>query len=358
MIRLENTIIKAEASWAAGKSQISPEMTEYLVRRDLGSGIIGTMSLILGAALAGLGFIKLEDEDYGTPKLRIGNIKIDVSSVFGSSSLLVGAGLINGFQKKGLSFDGLLEALNNSLDIAADGFFLTDLMALDLYSNGQFSTLLNISESVLLSFIPNIVSYVAGATYFGDKKKTKFWQKLVAKIPFLANILPDKIDPYTGQTSGMLGVFNRIMPYVDINIESSQAKIAKNFGLNKKELTGKYTINDEAFNLSAYETANINKSYGEWNAKYLSEFLDNSTSYSVKDSKTGTMRMLSYNQMDGAQRSAVMKRIMTDNSKYAKILAWTNTGNQYYASETEYNELRERGITKNVYYGNKGFVKK
>ena len=358
MIRLENTIIKAEASWAAGKSQISPEMTEYLVRRDLGSGIIGTMSLILGAALAGLGFIKLEDEDYGTPKLRIGNIKIDVSSVFGSSSLLVGAGLINGFQKKGLSFDGLLEALNNSLDIAADGFFLTDLMALDLYSNGQFSTLLNISESVLLSFIPNIVSYVAGATYFGDKKKTKFWQKLVAKIPFLANILPDKIDPYTGQTSGMLGVFNRIMPYVDINIESSQAKIAKNFGLNKKELTGKYTINDEAFNLSAYETANINKSYGEWNAKYLSEFLDNSTSYSVKDSKTGTMRMLSYNQMDGTQRSAVMKRIMNDNSKYAKILAWTNAGNQYYASETEYNELRERGITKNVYYGNKGFIKK
>lgn len=358
MIRLENTIIKAEAAWAAGKSQISPEMTEYLVRRDLGSGIIGTMSLILGAALAGLGFIKLEDEDYGTPKLCIGNIKIDISSVFGSSSLLVGAGLINGFQKKGLSFDGLLEALNNSLDIAADGFFLTDLMALDLYSNGQFSTLLNISESVLLSFIPNIVSYLAGATYFGDKKKTKFWQKLVAKIPFLANILPDKIDPYTGQTSGMLGVFNRMMPYIDINIESSQAKIAKSFGLNKKELSGKYTINDEAFNLSASETANINKSYGEWNAKYLTEFLDNSTSYSVKDSKTGTIRMLSYNQMDGAQRSAVMKRIMNNNSKYAKILAWTNAGNQYYASDTEYSELIERGITKNVYHGNKGFIKK
>ena len=358
MIRLENTIIKAEAAWAAGKSQISPEMTEWLVRRDLGSGIIGTMSLILGAALAGLGFIKLEDEDYGTPKLRIGNIKIDISSVFGSSSLLVGAGLINGFQKKGLSFDGLLEALNNSLDIAADGFFLTDLMALDLYSNGQFSTLLNISESVLLSFIPNIVSYLAGATYFGDKKKTKFWQKLVAKIPFLANILPDKIDPYTGQTSGMLGVFNRMMPYIDINIESSQAKIAKSFGLNKKELSGKYTINDEAFNLSASETASINKSYGEWNAKYLTEFLDNSTSYSVKDSKTGTMRMLSYNQMDGTQRSAVMKRIMNDNSKYAKILAWTNAGNQYYASDTEYSELIERGITKNVYHGNKGFIKK
>lgn len=358
MIRLENTIIKAEAAWAAGKSQISPEMTEYLVRRDLGSGIIGTMSLILGAALAGLGFIKLEDEDYGTPKLRIGNVKIDISSVFGSSSLLVGAGLINGFQKKGLSFDGLLEALNNSLDIAADGFFLTDLMALDLYSNGQFSTLLNISESILLSFIPNIVSYLAGATYFGDKKKTKFWQKLVAKIPFLANILPDKIDPYTGQTSGMLGVFNRIMPYIDINIESSQAKIAKSFGLNKKELTGKYTINDEAFNLSASETASINKSYGEWNAKYLTEFLDNSTSYSVKDPKTGTMRMLSYNQMDSTQRSAVMKRIMNENSKYAKILAWTNAGNQYYASDTEYSELIERGISKNVYLGNKGFIKK
>lgn len=358
MIKLEKTVIKAEAAWAAGKSQISPDMTLWLVRRDLGSGIIGTMSLLLGAALAGLGFIRLEDEDYGTPKLRIGNVKIDVSSVFGSSSLLVGAGLVNGFQKKGMTIDGVLESLNNSLDIALDGFFLSDLMALDLYSDGQFSTLLNITESTILSFIPNFISYLAGATYFGDKKKTNFWQKLVAKIPFLANVLPNKIDPYTGQTTGALAVFNRMVPYLTINIESNQEKIAKSYGLNKKELTGNYTINDEQFKLSPKETAEINKQYGEWNAKYLTEFLDDSTLYKIKDSKTGKTKMLSYSQMTEEQRLATIKKIMSTNANYAKILAWTNSGNYYYATDEDYNELMERNIRSNVYRGNKGFVKK
>ena len=40
-------------------------------KRDIGSGIIGTMAFGLGILLAALGFIDLDDDDYGVPKLVI-----------------------------------------------------------------------------------------------------------------------------------------------------------------------------------------------------------------------------------------------------------------------------------------------
>lgn len=355
LARLESSIIKAKSDFAQGKSQVAPELTEYTIRRDLGSGIIGTIGLIFGMALAGLGFVKLEDEDYGTPKLRIGNIELDISDIFGTSSILVGAGLVKGIID-GDGWDGWVDGFNNALDIALDGFFLTDIMTLDLYSDGSFTTLANLAESVLLSFIPNFVSYAAGATYFGNKKKTKLWQKLVAKIPFLANVLPDKVDPYTGDTGGVLDMLSRVLPYLDINVKSNIEQVAESLGLSKAELTGRYTINDESFDLSAKETAELNKLYGSWNADYITQFLNDQLSVRLKDSTTNTYKELKYSQMTEAQRKSAISNIMNDNAKYAKIKAWVNAGNSYYGTDTEYQDLRKRGVA--VYKGNKGFVKK
>ena len=94
-------------------------MTEYLIRRDLGSGIIGTTGLLFGMLLAGLGYVELEEEDYGVPKLRIGNLRIDVSTIFGSSSVLAGMALVKGFQD-----DDYMAAFDAMLDPMLDGFFL------------------------------------------------------------------------------------------------------------------------------------------------------------------------------------------------------------------------------------------
>src|SRR5690606_2504697 len=75
--RLEQEIIKAENKWANGKGQVSPELTEFVLRRNLGSGVIGTTGLLFGMILSMLGYVELEDDDYGVPKLRIGDIKVD-----------------------------------------------------------------------------------------------------------------------------------------------------------------------------------------------------------------------------------------------------------------------------------------
>ena len=264
LARLEHYVRKQEGRWEQGKSQVAPEYTEYLVRRDLGSGIIGTAAFGLGVILSMLGYIRLEDDDYGVPKLHIGNFKIDLSSIFGTSSVLAGAALVSDMAKEGVSWDTIMSGLDNALDVTLDGFFLTELMALDLYSGGgSFATLLDLTESILLSFIPNGLAWIAGATYTGTLRKKGLFGKAAAKIPFLAGIVNEKkVDPYTGKTGGVWDIFNRIMPYFDIKMTSRAKSTAQSLGLSKTELRGQYTINNEAFNLSDKEVSEINKQYG------------------------------------------------------------------------------------------------
>ena len=357
MARLEKNIIKNETRWAQGKAQIDPHLTEYLARRDLGQGVIGTIGWCLGMMLAGFGWIGLEDDDYGTPKLRIGNLRIDISSIFGSSSLLAGAALITGMQDKGMTWDGFLEGLNRMADVTIDGFPLMQIVEMDMYSDGTFSMGLNQLESIALSFIPNIVAWFAGATYSGKLDKRNIWGRAAAKIPFLAAVVNEKkVDPYTGSEGSWWEAFNRFVPYLSVEVASENQSKSEALGLNKQQLKGQYEINGEEFNLSAKEVNEINKAYGEWNAQALELFYKNQKRVRIKVGNT--YKTMSYNQMNDAERKAAVQQIMSKNATYAKILAWTKKGNKYYASADEYKELRRLGITSNLYRGTKGFVSK
>jgi hypothetical protein len=366
--RLDHHVRKQEGKWAKKiwdkdltSTQVAPEFTEYMIRRDLGSGVIGTMAFGVGILLAALGFIDLDDDDYGVPKLVIPGtgLEVDISSIFGTSSVLAGAALIVDIRDQGLSWDTVLSGLDNALDVYADGFFLTELMSLDMYAGGgSFATALDWAESFGLSFIPNGLAWIAGATYTGTLRKKGFFGKAAAKVPFLASIVNEKkVDPYTGETNNVWDLFNRVFPYFDIKMKSRAKETAESLGLSKKELRGQYTINNEEFNLSDKEVSEINKQYGEWNAKDLTAFLDDEKKYKVKDDATGNYKMLTYSQMTDKQRKNTISTIMENNAENVKILAWLNAGYKYYASANKYAELRELGVKGKLYKGSKGFVK-
>lgn len=359
LTRIENIVRKQTSKWKHGEAQVAPEYMEYLIRRDIGSGIIGTMAFGLGALLAALGFIDLDDDDYGVPKLVVGDLEVDISSIFGTSSVLAGAALIVDMRDKGLSWDTVLSGLDNMLDVYADGFFLTELMSLDMYAGGgSFATALDWAESFGLSFIPNGLAWLAGMTYTGTLRKKGFFGKAAAKVPFLAGLVNEKkVDPYTGETGNIWDIFNRVFPYFDIKMKSRTRETAESLGLSKKELRGQYTINNEEFNLSDKEVSEINKQYGEWNAKDLTAFLDDKEKYKVKDEATGTYKMLTYSQMTDKQRKNTISTIMENNAENAKILAWLNAGYKYYASANKYAELRQLDVKGKLYKGSKGFVK-
>ena len=346
--KLNNTVMKNEAKWMKGQSDIPGELTEFFVRRQIGSGVLGTIGTMIGALLALLGLVRLDDDDYGTPKIKIGNISVDVSSIFGSSSILAGAAFVNGIMKK-----DMWTALGQAFDYTLDSFPLMDIIHSDMYSESIIDTIANRGESIALSFIPNFLSYVAGATYTGNIKKTTFWDKLGAKLPFVGNFLPKKVNPYTGDKGGVIDMINRIVPYFSYDAASVNETKSEELGLNKKQLRGDYDINGKSFKVSGKELENINTKYGQLNAKDLGQFYTNSLKVRVKTSNG--YRELTYNQMTDVQRKNAVNSIMSENAKIVKIMAWTSAGHKYYASLELYNKLRANGITKNIYRGTKGY---
>ena len=112
------------------------------------------MSLIFGGILAALGFVELEDDDYGIPKLpRVGNIRVDVSTIFGSSSVLAGMALVQSWSDEENTF---MKSMDAMLDPLLDGFFMTQLLEMDQYNRGGFGSFgASFLEQTLLSFIPN-----------------------------------------------------------------------------------------------------------------------------------------------------------------------------------------------------------
>lgn len=355
MARLEKNVAKAQANFAAGKSQITGELAEYMIRRDFGQGVVGTVLWGVGMALAGLGFVRLDDDDYDNPKLCIGNIEIDISSIFGSSSLLAGAAFIAQVQKNGLSWDGFMKGMNGMFDVWSDQLPIMDIVQMDMYSDGTFSMGLDQLGSIILSFIPNAVKYIAGATYTGNLKKTTFLDRALASIPGLANLVPKKIDVYTGkEEDGFWGIFNRIVPYFSYHAASQNESTTTSFGLNKQMLNGNYTVNDKDFTVKGSDLTAINKAYGQWNSDDLTAFYNNQLSVKVKVGNT--YKTLKYNQMTAEQQKKAVQSLMSNNAELAKIAAWLNAGNKYYASATIYNKLRKAGFTTGLYRGTKGFV--
>lgn len=355
LAKLEQEIIKAETAWATGKGQVAPEFTEMLIRRNLGSGIIGTTSMIFGMMLAGLGYVELEDDDYGTPKLRIGNLHIDVSTIFGNSSVLAGMALVKGWE------DGdWLDAVDSMLDPMLDGFFLVDILQMDQYNNAGWGAFgLNFIEQTLLSFIPNGVRWLSGATYTGKYKTNNFFEKAVSRIPFFGSVfgLEKRVNPYTGSMGNAWDIFNRVVPFLEVRSVSALEDQTRRFGINKAELRGNYEVQGEKFQLSPAQVAELNKAYGQWNADDLVLFYNNKKAFSVR-MPNGSYRALTYNQMDDTQRTNAIQNLFNKNAEYAKIKAWLEAGNAYYASAADYAELRKLGLTGNLFKGSRGFVKK
>ena len=358
MARLEKNVAKAQANFAAGKTQITGELAEYMIRRDFGQGVIGTILWGLGMGLAALGFIKLDDDDYGNPKLKVGNIEVDISSIFGSSSLLAGAAFIAQVEKNGISWDGFLKGMNGMFDVWSDQLPIMDIVQMDMYSDGTFSLGLDQLGTILLSFIPNGVKYVAGATYTGNLKKTTFLDRAMANIPFLGNLVQKKVDPYTGkyEDDGFISILNRLIPYFSYHTASKNETKTTELGLNKQMLNGKYKVNDKSFQVKGKALTAINKAYGQWNAEDLTKFYNNQLGVKVKVGNT--YKTLKYNQMTGEQQKKAVQTIMSNNAELAKAAAWLNAGKKYYASATSYTRLRKVGYSKGLYRGTNGFVEK
>lgn len=355
--RLENTIDKMDTARRKGDQMPSSRFAEYLAKRTIGKGIIGTVGLITGIALGAFGVVGV-DEDDDKLKLKIGDLYIDISDLFGTSSILIGAAITNPWKNSDASWsEKFWDCIAQTLDQLFMESTFSDLFNEFEYSDTFADWLLEQPMSWTSTFVPNILKTFNGLLY---NHKIKYSSGImyglenfvIQAIPGIAYAFPKKVDPYTGEIKQKYNVpfifdfINRLGP-VDFKPYSvsdvQEEAIAQ--GVQKTELTGKYKDIGE---LSNKDKQLLNTVYGQMNSQDLKKLYNNQIVVRVKDAN-GKYVELRYNQMTSEQKKSAIESIMTDNAKLAKIYVYTNNGGKYYATSTEYSELRAAGIVKNVF---------
>ena len=355
--RLENTIDKMDTARRKGDQMPSSRFAEYLAKRTIGKGIIGTVGLITGIMLGAFGVVGV-DEDDDKLKLKIGDLYIDISDLFGTSSILIGAAITNPWKNSDTSWsDKFWDCITQTLDQLFMESTFSDLFNEFEYSDTFADWLLEQPMSWANTFVPNILKTFNGLLY---NHKIKYSSGImyglenfvIQAIPGVAYAFPKKVDPYTGELKQKYNVpfifdfVNRLGP-VDFKPYSvsdvQEEAIAQ--GVQKTELTGKYKDIGE---LSNKDKQLLNTIYGQMNSQDLKKLYNNQIVVRVKDTN-GKYVELRYSQMTSEQKKSAIESIMTDNAKLAKIFVYTNNGGKYYATPTEYSELRAAGIVKNVF---------
>ena len=374
MATLEKQIALAEQRRAKGISGADSRMTEYLIRRDVGKGVIGLILAIAGCFLAFSGLVGIEEEK-GRMKLLVKDIELDVSDIFGSASVLIGIAFIQDLflkkvpdEHKDREIAYRLEELLRHVTIEMfNGFFLNQLLERNLYSENIYDAFVNETNSFCRSFVPQL--FQTAASFLATKKR-KFsntfegqferWIYSFLPLPGLGEYV---INPYTGEQQTKYA-----KPYISHVVRNALAKglvggakiywyeisdnerMCREYEVNKSELTGELTANNKKYQLDAEQ---VNLKYGELNNAALAKI--KSQKHYV-EMPNGTYKTLSWDQMSYDQRQNVLSRTMTKNAEYAKIYVWTQMGHKVYVNDSMWQTLRNLGITKNVYKGDKGFV--
>ena len=352
--KVENTVQKMEASIKAGDLTYSPRFATYEAKKTIGKGIFGSVGTLIGILLAGVGLAGIDDED-GKLKLRVADVYIDISDLFGSQGILMGLALMSPKYDSEMDMVGAITTVLDSL--FADSIF-TDLYNSFQYVDSIGEWMLNETEDMLTSYVPNFLKTFNSLLYThqieyspGILGSIEYFG--VSLVPGLAYALPKRYDPYTGEVKTkfklqwLVNFINRLSPFdiMPYNISDIEKEAIVN-GVAKGELTGRY---DDIGQLNSEQLEALNKKYGELNKNDLDNFINGGAKYSVQ-SENGTYQTLSYSQMTSEQKKRVIERIMSNNASYAKIYVYTQImGEKYYASSNEFNTLRSLGITKNLY---------
>ena len=316
----------------------------------------------LGATLCALGIIVVDDDD-DRLKIKIGDVYFDIANIFGSSSLLVGAALMQP------SSGSITSALESAFNQFIDGSVFNDIAQMFSYNKSLFDVLLEMPTDLLGTFVPNFLKTVNKLFYsfeleYSDGFLGNLEYLLSSSIPFLAYAFPKKIDPFTGEVQSRYGLSFGLDFLTDlINVASpirvkphkvSDAELeAILLGLNKQQLTGKYE------DIGQVDVQKLNEKYGQLNKQELNKLMKNQQRYRIQ-LDDGSYRDLLYVQMTDEQKSNVIDRIMSNNATYAKIYVWTQSGGKYYTTSSKLQELKKLGIRTNVYLETKklkGFVK-
>lgn len=337
---------------AAGYKGVRDAFARAKLTRTTAQATVGTVMCIAGLILASLGFVDIDDDDYLGPALHIGDLRISLSNLAPSmTTFSVGAAMMWAWKND-------QSAALKALDVLYDNTLLGNIENVFRYGDPT-KYIENLSINYVSQYVPAMLKLFAKLTTNQAMidKSGSYFEKLgktfVSGIPFAADLLPKKINPYTGEfltNTGSQNVFFNIMEAISpldfkTTTKSKTQKEAERLGTESSGLTGKFKINDKEYDIDKV-------TYSKYRATYIQNTFDNIMNGKQKvtvEDENGKRITTTYDKLTDKQKKNVLSRLYTEATNITKIKWWTDQGNKYVVTDRDlYNEYSKQ--FKNIIY--------
>ena len=337
---------------ASGYKGVRDAFARAKLTRTTAQATVGTVMCIAGLILASLGFVDIDDDDYLGPALHIGDLRISLSNLAPSmTTFSVGAAMMWAWKND-------QSAALKALDVLYDNTLLGNIENVFRYGDPT-KYIENLSINYVSQYVPAMLKLFAKITTNQAMidKSGSYFEKLgktfVSGIPFAADLLSKKINPYTGEfltNTGSQNVFFNIMEAISpldfkTTTKSKTQKEAERLGTESSGLTGKFKINDKEYDIDKV-------TYSKYRATYIQNTFDNIMNGKQKvtvEDENGKRITTTYDKLTDKQKKNVLSRLYTEATNITKIKWWTDQGNKYVVTDRDlYNEYRKQ--FKNIIY--------
>ena len=309
-----------------------------IIGRDISSATIGTVLFAMGIAAGLSGVLDWDEDTYGNLVVRVGDyaITIDLLSP-GISALLLGASITSKTKMNDKTWDTFADVLSN---LTLLGTF-DDILR---YNDNVADVAASAWGTYLLQYVPALFKSVARVIDPSLKKTgSKWYYRLAAALPGFTYLVPNRVDPYTGEyvnddgTHRWLNLMQIVLPTRIIKESTNYLELeAIRLGTTTTGPSGKLQFNDDVIVLTGRDKEQYEQRRGAYvrslGNKMVSskEYLDAPDELS-KETKKATGKR---------DRKDMLEWVYSKASKYAKIEYWLNKGNTYTTSSAEeYQEL-------------------
>lgn len=309
-----------------------------IIGRDISSATIGTVLFAMGIAAGLSGVLDWDEDTYGNLVVRVGDyaITIDLLSP-GISALLLGASITSKTKMNDKTWDTFADVLSN---LTLLGTF-DDILR---YNDNVGDVVASAWGTYLLQYVPALFKSVARVIDPSLKKTgSKWYYRLAAALPGFTYLVPNRVDPYTGEyvnddgTHRWLNLMQIVLPTRIIKESTNYLELeAIRLGTTTTGPSGRLQYNDDVIVLTGKDKEQYEQRRGAYvrslGNKMVSskEYLDAPDELS-KETKKATGKR---------DRKDMLEWVYSKASKYAKIEYWLNKGNTYTTSDVnEYQEL-------------------
>ena len=309
-----------------------------IIGRDISSATIGTVLFAMGIAAGLSGVLDWDEDTYGNLVIRVGDyaITIDLLSP-GISALLLGASITSKTKMNDKTWDTFADVLSN---LTLLGTF-DDILR---YNDNVGDVVASAWGTYLLQYVPALFKSVARVIDPSLKKTgSKWYYRLAAALPGFTYLVPNRVDPYTGEyvnddgTHRWLNLMQIVLPTRIIKESTNYLELeAIRLGTTTTGPSGRLQYNDDVIVLTGKDKEQYEQRRGAYvrslGNKMVSskEYLDAPDELS-KETKKATGKR---------DRKDMLEWVYSKASKYAKIEYWLNKGNTYTTSDVnEYQEL-------------------